>query len=186
MEDRKILALLWDRAEQAIEALAEKYGSRLYQTAMNILDCHQDALECVNDAYFALWNAIPPQRPDPLAGFVLRVGRNTALKRLRWETAGKRNSAYDASLDELAGCLPGGTLEDAWDAKALGQSIDRFLGAQSRENRVIFLRRYWFGDSVKEISQTLGLQQNAVSVRLNRLRAKLKDYLTKEGYFNEA
>ena len=186
MEDGKILDLLWARAESAIEALAEKFGPRLHRTAMNILGNTQDAQECVNDTYLALWNAIPPRRPEPLAGFVHRVGRNTALKRLRRDTARKRSSAYDLSLEELADCIPGGNLEEVWDAKALGQAIDRFLDTVSRENRAVFLRRYWFGDTVKDIAQSMGMTENVISVRLNRLRAKLKDELIKEGYFDEA
>lgn len=186
MEDTRILELLWARVESALEALAEKFGERLYQTAMNILGCRQDAQECVNDTYFALWNAIPPERPEPLAGYVHRVGRNTALKRLRHDTAQKRDGTYDLSLEELSGCIPGGSLEEAWDAVYLGQCIDRFLDTLSRENRVLFLRRYWFGDAVKDISQALGLTENTTSVRLSRLRDKLRNYLMKEGYFNEA
>lgn len=182
MEDAKILDLLWVRAESAIAALAEKFGARLHRMAMNILGNFQDAQECVNDTYFALWNAIPPQRPEPLAGYVYRVGRNTAMKRLRANTARKRDSTYDLSLDELAAWIPGSSLEDSWNAKILGQAIDRFLDTISRENRVIFLRRYWFGDSVKAIAQDTGLAENTVSVRLNRVRSKLKDYLTEEGY----
>ena len=186
MEDGKILDLLWARAENAIEALAEKFGARLLQTAMNILGSFQDAQECVNDTYLALWNAIPPQRPEPLAGFVHRVGRNTALKRLRQNTALKRCSTYDLSLEELSGCIPGSTMEETWNAKVLGQAIDAFLDTVSRENRVIFLRRYWFGDTIKDIAQNLSMTESAVSVRLNRLRASLKDYLIREECYDEA
>lgn len=186
MEDMKILDLLWARAESAIEALSEKFGARLHRTAVNILGNFQDAQECVNDIYLALWNTIPPQRPEPLAGFVHRVGRNTALKRLRQDTARKRDSSYDLSLEELAGCIPGSSLEEAWDAKVLGQTIDRFLDTVSRENRVIFLRRYWFGDAIKDIAQSLGMTENVISVRLSRLRANLKDYLIREECYYEA
>lgn len=186
MEDTRILDLLWARAESAIGALAEQFGARLYRTAINILGNSQDAQECVNDTYLALWNAIPPKRPEPLAGFVHRVGRNTALNRLRQDTAQKRSGAYDLSLEELAGCIPGGSFEEAWDARVLGQTIDAFLATLSRENRVIFLRRYWFGDAVKDIARHFGMTENAVSVRLSRLRASLKDYLIKEECYYEA
>ena len=186
MECGRILTLLWNRAESAITALAETYGRRLYLTAMNILGNHLDAEECVDDTYLAIWNAIPPQQPDPLAGFVYKTGRNISLNRLRADRAEKRNSRYDLSLEELAECLSGPGLEETLDARALGQDIDRFLDAVSRENRVIFLRRYWFGDAVKDIAQSMGMAENAVYVRLNRLRVKLKDYLIKEGYFDEA
>lgn len=186
MDDKKILSLLWNRAEQALDALAKKFGRRLLYTAMNILANPQDAEEAVNDTYMALWNTIPPQHPDPLAGYVYRTGRNVALNKRRHLTAQKRSSQYELSLDELAAILPGPSLEEMLDARALGRAIDRFLDTLSRENRVLFLRRYWFGDSIKDLAQAFGLSQNNVSVRLSRLRTQLKTYLAeKEGYFHE-
>lgn len=183
MEDRHIIKLLFDRAEGAIEALAQKFGGRLYTCAMNILGDHRDAQECVNDTYLALWNTIPPQKPDPLSAYAYRVGRNTALKRLRENTAEKRNSAYDLSLDELAGCIPDPAFEDTLDARALGRAIDAYLDTVGKDSRIVFLRRYWFGDSVKDIAAAMGMTENAVSVRLSRTRGGLKDYLNKEGFF---
>lgn len=186
MEDKQILTLLWNRAESAISALAGRFGRRLHQTAMNILGILQDAEECVNDTYLAIWNVVPPQRPDPLAPYVYRTGRNIALKRLRANTAQKRYAGYEVSLDELAACIPGSSMEEALDARLLGQAIDRFLETQSRESRVVFLRRFWFSDSVRDIARQLGMTENAVSVRLSRTKAKLRDYLIKEGICNEA
>lgn len=187
MEDKKILELLWNRIESALDALANKFGRRLLYTAMNILGNPQDAEEAVSDTYMALWNTIPPEKPDPLAGYVHRTGRNIALNKRRHLTAQKRSSQYDVSLEELAGFLPAPSFEEMLDARALGQAIDRFLDTISRENRILFLRRYWFGDSVKELSHTFGMSENTVSVRLSRLRTQLKTYLIeKEGYFHEA
>lgn len=187
MEDKKIVQLLWDRVEQALEELARKFGRRLLYTAMNILGNPQDAEEAVNDTYMALWNTIPPERPDPLAGYVHRTGRNIALNKHRHLSAQKRNSRYDVSLEELAGILPAPSFEELLNARELGQAMDRFLDTISKENRVLFLRRYWFGDSVAELAQAFGMRENAVSVRLSRLRAQLKTYLIeKEGYFHEA
>lgn len=185
MEDKTIVSLLWQRAEQAIEALAKKFGAGLHRLAMNILGNHPDAEESVNDTYLALWNAIPPEKPDPLTAYVYRVGKNTALKKLRDATAQKRDSRYDVSLDELSECVAGCSLEDEFDARLLGRAIDRFLGAQTEQNRIIFLRRYWFGDSVKEIASLYAMKAGAVSVRLSRLRDALKEHLTKEGFFDE-
>ena len=105
MEDKKIIKLLFQRAEQALDLLAARFGPRLLLTARNILSDHQDAEECVSDTYLAIWNAIPPKEPDPLAGFVYKTGRNLALKRLRYETARKRDSRYDLSMEELSSCL---------------------------------------------------------------------------------
>ncbi|MBQ8358992.1 MAG: sigma-70 family RNA polymerase sigma factor [Oscillospiraceae bacterium] len=185
MEDKQIVTMLFARAEGAIEALAERFGRPLLRIAKNILENFQDAEECVSDTYLALWNAIPPAKPDPLAPYVYRTGRNIALNRLSRDLAAKRNSRYDLSLDELNGYLPDENLEHTLDARAVGRAIDRFLAGQTQENRYIFLRRYWYGDSVAEIANALQRKENAVSVRLNRLRSSLKGYPCKEGFFYE-
>jgi len=185
MEDNRIIQLLFERAERGIEALAEKFGWRLHATAMNILGSFQDAEECVSDTYWALWNAIPPRRPDPLAGFVYKTGRNLALKRLRSRDAQKRGGGYSLSLEELEGCIPGPALEETVEARALGQAIDAFLGTVSPRSRNIFLRRYWFGDSSRDIGRCFGMTENAVNARLSRVRSQLRTYLIKEGYRDE-
>ena len=185
MEDRRIVQLLWARAESAIDAMQRKYGPRLLSTAKNILDSLQDAEETVSDTYLAVWDAVPPRKPEPLAGFVYKIGRNLALKRLRDGTARKRDSRYDLSLEELESCIPGPALEDALEARELGRMIDAFLSNVSRENRNIFLRRYWFGDSVRDIAHSFRLRESTVNTRLSRLRGQLRDYLIKEGYFDE-
>ena len=182
MEDKKIIALLWQRAESALDALAEKFGRGLLALARNILPDRRDAEEAVSDTYLALWHAIPPAKPDPLPPYVYRVGRNTALNRLRRDTAQKR-SAWEMSLDELSNSLSGPSLEAHVEARGLGRAIDAFLDTQSQSTRIIFLRRYWFGDSVKDIAKYLAMKESAVSVRLLRTREKLKDYLTEEGYY---
>lgn len=182
MEDKQIISLLFARAEEALDTLAAKFGRGLLRQAKNILRSPEDAEEAVSDTYLALWNAIPPASPDPLAPYVYRTGRNTALKRLRHESAKKRSS-YEVSLDELSEAIAGPNLEDAVSARDLGQAIDRWLDTQSKENRIIFLRRYWFGDPIKDIAGLTGLTVNTVSVRLSRLKSKLADHLTKEGYY---
>jgi len=182
MDDKQIIQLLFYRAERALDALAQKFGGRLYSIAMNILNDARDAEECVNDTYLALWNTIPPNEPNPLSAYTYRTGRNTALKRLRTDTALIRNSSYDLSLDELADCISCDSLEDTLDVRILGQAIDAFLNRRNKEDRVIFLRRYWFGDSVRSIAKDLGLREGTVSVRLSRTRNALRDYLKEEGY----
>ncbi len=186
MEDKQILQLLWQRSEQAISALAKGYGKRLLATALNILGHPQDAEEAVNDTYLALWNAIPPAKPDPLCAYVYRVGKNTALKHLRLRSAQKRNSTFDLCMDELADILPAPSIEDTLDARALGKCIDGFLSTLDQNNRILFVRRYWFGDSITDIAQALGVSQNVLSVRLLRIRGKLKTHLYKEGFWHEA
>ena len=183
MEDKKILELLWNRVEAALDALDQKFGKRLLHTALNILGDRRDAEEAVSDTYLALWNAIPPEYPDPLAGYVHRTGRNIALKKYRYLTAKKRAAQYDLCLEELSDILPAPSMEEFLDARELGRSIDRFLDTLSRENRVLFLRRYWFGDSIRHLSKTFGISENTLSVRLSRIRSQLKDYLNKEGLY---
>lgn len=182
MDDREILDLLWRRNEDAIAALTQRFGHRLQRLAKNILSSEPDAQECVNDTYLAAWSTIPPQRPQPLAPYLLRLCKNIAVSRLRFATAQKR-SAYELSLSELDEVIGADALEQALSSRELGRSIDRFLDTLSRENRVIFLRRHWYGDSVAEIAKNLQLSESNVSVRLYRIRQKLKTYLTKEGYY---
>ncbi len=185
MEDQKIIRLLWKRADSAIDALAKTFGKRLMSIAMNILGVRQDAEESVNDTYFAVWNTIPPKKPDPLAGYVYATGRNISLDRLKHNTAEKRDSRYDISIDELTNCIPSPALEETVEARELGLAINRFLGTLNAVNRALFLRRYWFGDSVQAIAKDLGLRENAASVRLGRIRMQLREYLIKEGYVDE-
>ena len=183
MEDRQLIRLLFDRAEQAIDILSRRFGSRLYRTAMNILESPQDAEETVSDTYLAVWNTVPPKEPEPLAPFVYRIGRNIAMTRLRDQSAQKRRSDYDLSLEELAGCIAGPDLWEQIDGRELGRRIDAFLNTLSPDSRRIFLRRYWFGDPVTDIAKSFGMTQSAVSTRLSRTRDKLKAFLIKEGFY---
>lgn len=177
MEDAKILDLLWSRSEQAIDALSRRFGARLHATAHNLLSDPQDSEECVNDTYLALWNSIPPRRPTSLAAYVYRTGRNIALNRLRANTAQKRDG-HTLSLDELSAFVP--APEDRHD---LGQALDAFLDKLEPRSRAIFLRRYWFGDSIGDIAQDLRMTENAVALRLHRTREQLRTYLKEEGYY---
>ena len=183
MDDRSIIELLFARAESALDALSQRFGNGLRKLANQILSSPQDAEETVNDTYLALWNAIPPARPSPLPPYVYRVCRNISLNRLRQRTAQKR-SAYEVSLDELTELLPASDPETTYNARALGRALDAFLAKQDRISRVIFLRRYWFGDGVNDIARRLGMKESAVSVRLLRTRQKLKDYLIKEDLYH--
>ena len=182
MNDTGILDLLWSRDETALDVLSCRFGRQLHRIAANILGSAQDAEEAVNDTYLALWNAIPPAKPDPLDAYVYKVGRNTALKHLRRSTAKKRDPGYTVCLEELSQVLPGGSLEEAVDARLLGQAINRFLDTLNQKDRVLFLRRYWFGDDADTLCKILGLTQSNLSVRLYRIRTKLKAYLKEEGF----
>ena len=107
MDDEKIIELFFVRSEQAIKELDRKYGRKCHAVSYNILNNHQDAEECVNDAYLGAWNAIPPAKPDPLLAFVCKIVRNVSLKRYERNTAAKRNSRYDVSIEELGDCFYG-------------------------------------------------------------------------------
>ena len=182
MEDSKILDLFFERSEQAIWELDHTYGAAVRKTAGNLLRSPQDVEECVNDAYLGVWNSIPPHRPEPLVSYVCRIVRNLAVSRLRSETAAKRSSGLDLVLEELEECIPDKTdVEGELEARELAASIDRFLESLPCQDRCLFVRRYWFADPVHEIAKHTGLRENRVSVRLFRLREKLRKHLQKEG-----
>jgi RNA polymerase sigma-70 factor (ECF subfamily) len=178
MHDENIIQLFFERSEQAIGELDKKYGRVCHSVAYNILNNRQDAEECVNDAYLGTWNAIPPERPNPLLAFVCKIVRNLSLKRYEQNTAVKRNSRYDVAMEELEGCLASSvTVEEEIEARELTEIIQSFLDSLTKENRVIFLRRYWFSDSYADIARQVGISEKNVSVRLTRLRKDLRKYL---------
>ena len=181
VEDREIVELYWQRAEQALNETSRKYGVYLRRIAWNILQDDADAEECVNDAYLGAWNAIPPHRPNPLLAFVCRVARNVSLNRYRHNHAQRRDESRNLPLVELEGCLAAPSAEETWSAQALGQTLDCFLDTLDRKSRVMFLRRYWFSDSVSWIARQMGITENHVSVQLHRIRSRLKQYLEQEG-----
>lgn len=175
MEDTQIIDLFFARSEQAISELDSKYGKVCHSLSYNILHNTLDVEECVNDAYLGTWNAIPPKRPNPLLAFVCKIVRNLSIARYRANTAMKRNSTYTVALEEIEDCLSSPvTVESQLEHKELVAAIEAFLDTLSTENRVIFIRRYWFADSHREIAQRVGLTEKNVSVRLTRLRRELK------------
>ena len=182
LDDSKIISLFFERSEQAIEELDRKHGPAVKKTAANILNDRLDVEECVNDTYLRTWNNIPPHVPDSLVGYVCRIARNLAVSRLRHETAVKRNADFDLVLDELAEVVPSGNdVEAEVLAKELAAAVDRFLSELPYDDRFIFVRRYWYADSVKDIARAMHSRENRVSVRLFRLREKLRKTLVKEG-----
>lgn len=183
MDDSGIIQLFFLRDQGAIRAVQERYGALVRRIAGNLLPLPEDAEECESDTYWGLWNAIPPEKPDPLAAFVARLARNTALTRRRRDGAVKRRGdRFALSMEELSDILPSASLEEEFSARELGQAIDEFLSQESAENRRLFLRRYWFGESVAALAEELGLGENAVSARLSRMRKRLRTYLEEEGF----
>ncbi len=182
LDDREIIALFYARSEQAIEELKKKHGAAVGKVASNILIDPQDAEECVNDTYLGAWDTIPPQNPEPLRTYVCKIARNLALKKHQSNHAVKRNSSYDAALDELEDCFRAAeTVESLFDAKELSAAVSRFLDTVSYDDRFIFVRRYWYADAVTNIAAMMHWGAHKVSVRLSRTRKQLREYLKKEG-----
>lgn len=182
MDDSKIIELFYERSEQAIVELSKKYGSLCIKVANNILNNRLDSEECVNDAYLGAWNTIPPQKPDPLLSYLCRIVRNLAVKKYHSNTAAKRNSTYDVSLDELENCFPvSDSTENKVDTRETARIIDRFLETLDKEDRIMFVRRYWFADSITDLAELFHTSNHNISVRLFRIREKLKKHLIREG-----
>ena len=178
-DDTKIIELFFARSEQAIKELDNKYGKICRSLSYNIVGNRQDAEECVNDAYLGAWNSIPPARPSPLLTYIVKIVRNISLKIYQRENVAKRNSRYTIALEEIEACIADRkTVEDDIEAKELARIIEDFLDTLTPENRVIFMRRYWFSDSYRDIAEFVGLSEKNVSVRLTRIRGKMKQYLT--------
>ena len=185
LADKKIIELFFERSEQGIRELDNKYGKLCHTLSYNIVNNRQDAEECVNDAYLGAWNAIPPARPDPLLPYIARIVRNLSLKLYWRKEAAKRSSRYTIALEEIEACIADQkTTEEELEAKELARIIENFLDTLPPRDRVIFLRRYWFSDSYKDIAQFVGLSEKNVSVRLTRIRKKMKQYLKERGVFS--
>lgn len=183
MEDRNIIDLFFLRDRRAISEMSDKYGKKLLRIASNILGDGRDAEECVNDTYLKAWNSIPPNDPENLLCYCAKIVRNLAINLLRSGSALKRGggSVYEA-YDELAECLPDTqNVEDSLDEKELAKIINSFLGGLPKKTRVIFVRKYWRLDSVKDIAEELKISEGSVKNTLFRTRQKLKKLLSEEG-----
>ena len=178
IDDEKIIEMFFERSEQAIRELDIKYGKICHNLSYNIVNNRQDAEECVNDAYLGAWNAIPPGRPNPLLSYIVKIVRNISLKIYWRKEAAKRSGHYTIALEEIEGYIADQkTVEDEIEARELARIIGEFLDTLTLENRVIFMRRYWFADSYKDIAEFVGLTEKNISVRLTRIREKMRQYL---------
>ena len=182
MDDREIIGLFFERKERAIEETALKYGKLIFRISYNLLLSKEDSRECVNDTYLALWNTIPPSKPDPFSAFICKIARNLSIKKLRDKNAQKR-CTDSIPIEELSRDLFTRNTEESIDAKYLGQTINEFLDAADELSRVVFLKRYWFCDSVEDIAESTGISVNNVYKKLSATRKKLKIHLEKEGVF---
>ncbi len=184
MEDREILALLQKRDEAALRAAKEKYGAYCLAVARNVLGSDEDAEECVSDALYRLWNAVPPETPRDLRAYLAKLARGVAVDRLRAASAQKRGGGETPLvLDELAECVSGaGDAESEVMARALGEAVDRFLRKRTARDRAIFIRRYFFAEPCAAIARRFGMRENSVAAVLLRLRRRLREELEKEGF----
>ena len=173
MDDSKIIDLYFNRDEKAIEETSRKYGAYCYTVASNILSSHEDAEECVNDTWMRTWNSIPPQRPQVLKLFLLRITRNISLDRVKAVRAKKRGGGEtELAIEELSECIPGA-----------GDVIDELIGDEHSLpdlERAVFVRRYFFLESVKAVADRYGMSEGSVMTRLSRTRKKLKALIEKE------
>lgn len=182
MDDNQIIDLFFKRSEQAIIELSNKYGRLCNRVSQNILNNPLDSEECINDAYLGIWNSIPPQRPNPLPAYVCRIVRNLSIKKYHSNSALKRNSNYDIAFEEIEDCMPSlNNVDNEYDSKELAKIIDDFLDTLSKDNRVMFVRRYWFSDSLAEIAKMFEITEHNAAVRLSRTRNHLKKYLIIRG-----
>ena len=182
MEDSRIIDLYFERSEEAITRTAEKYGRLCRSIALRIVGSYEDAQECENDTYVAAWNAMPPTRPHILSAFLSRISRNIALNRYEYNKAGKRNSQFNLVLEELEECLASScSVEDTYIAGEVAGMINQFLEKLKTETRIIFVRRYYYADSVREIARRLDIGESKVKTTLFRVRQELKDYLEAQG-----
>ncbi len=182
LQDSQIIDLFFERSEKAITELSAKYGKACMKISYNILNNREDAEECVNDSYLAVWDKIPPAKPDPLIAFVLKIVRSISIDKLRYNTRDKRNSTYTACFDELSfRTADKNSVESHVEEKFITEYIDEFLEKTNKESRIIFIRRYFFMDTYEDISRLTGLTESAVRKRVSRTKNDLMKHLKERG-----
>ena len=178
MEDKTIVELYWQRSGEAIPATQQKYGAYCTTIAQNILADHRDAEECVSDAYLKIWNSVPPIVPTPLLNYVCHVVKTVSINRYKQNVADKRNNIGDLAIHELDEVLAGhDDIEDELESKRIAGAISDFLDTLDAESRVMFIKRYYFCESVSDIAKYFHKSAHSITVRLSRIREKLKKYL---------
>lgn len=184
MDDCEIVKLYLERSEDAIAKTKSKYGKFCCRLAFNILKNREDSEECENEAYLKLWNAIPPQKPDALMPYLGKIIRRLSLQRYEYYTAKKRNAKLETAFCELEECIAEPRdIESQYSAEELSKAINYFLHGIDSESRKIFVRRYWYTDSIKQIAVRFEISQSKVKSSLFRTRNRLKSELMKEGLF---
>ena len=183
MDDNEILDLYFARSEQAIVQTDQKYGFYCYSIAKRILSDPLDAEESVNDTYAEVWKSIPPRRPKYFFAFLASICRHLSLNRVDWKQAAKRRAQVVPLTEEMENCIPDTVHERQMEAKELGRLLDLFLESLPKDSRLIFLRRYWYVDSVPEIAARYGMTESKVKMQLSRTKEKLRSFLEQEGIY---
>ena len=181
MDDVRIVELYFLRDESAIKKTAECYGDKLHRLSFRIVRNKEDSEECVNDTYLKSWNTIPPQKPIFLYAYLAKICRYLCFGKLDYHNAKKRNFEIVNLSDELMECIPSNLTMVEIEEKIIGDMLSAFLKTLSEDSRLIFMRRYWFSDSIDEISNRYGITKSKVKTSLFRTRGKLKSYLESEG-----
>lgn len=181
MNDAQIIALFWDRNEDAIRETDRAYGHKLQVLSERILHSGEDAQECVSDTYMKTWETIPPQKPVYFFAYLAKLCRNFSLARLQWNSAARRTAEVVTLTQEMEACIPDRSRDRELEGKEIGRLLNVFLEGISRENRLIFLRRYWYADSIQEIAERYQISQSKVKTQLHRTRKKLRQFLEEEG-----
>ena len=180
MEDEKIIDLYWERSENAISETDKKYRNQCLYVANSILNDIQDSEECLNDTYLTAWDLIPPERPGYLSAFLFKIIRNHSLNKYRILKSKKRKKDLSFSLEELGECVDSkNNTEEKFDESEVVAALNEFLETLNRDKRYIFVRRYWYFDSIKNISEQCSMSEENIRVILSRVRSQLKDYLKK-------
>lgn len=183
MDDNRIIELLFERAETALDEVSKKY-SRLYKGIIReVLSDECDVEECENDVLMAVWNTIPPNRPNSLPSYICKIARRIGINRFKFNTRQKRNTGYIVMLSELDDCLPAEEpIDDSNERSEIIRAVlSDFLRNLDPETEILFVRRYMYLESVAELARRFELDENRVSVKLYRARKKLKKVLEKEG-----
>ena len=183
MTDSQIIAQLWERNEDAIQETDAVYGRKLYAISDKILHSQHDADESVSDTYMRAWETIPPQKPSYIFAYLAKICRNFSLSRLQWNSAAKRTAEVVSLTQEMEQCIPDRSHERKLEGEEIGRVLNQFLDSISLESRLIFMRRYWYTDSIAEIAERYHISQSKVKTQLHRTRNKLQLFLEKEGIY---
>lgn len=180
-KDDEIIELYWKRDSKAIEETQTHYGEKLGRLSFGILENREDAQECVNDTYLRTWNSIPPTRPQFLFAYLAKICRFLCFDVLDHKNAQKRSALVVELTHEMQQCIPDSRNEDKVQGEQIEQNITAFLRTQSKQDRLLFMKRYWYGVSIKDLAQQMQISESSAKVRLHRIRGRLKKYLESEG-----